>query len=110
MFGDAKLTGKPAGDDLLEGKRTVLVTLARESLPATQRLIFDELLGDASLDDEQLGMLQLTIRSSNAVNQVEQMISRNVERAEAALDFAPLDKSTRERLIALAHRAAKRIA
>lgn len=110
VFGDAELTGKPAGDDLLEGKRTVLVTLARESLPATQRLIFDELLGDASLDDEQLGMLQLTIRSSNAVNQVEQMISRNVERAEAALDFAPLDKSTRERLIALAHRAAKRIA
>ncbi len=59
VFGDVELTGKPAGDDLLEGKRTVLVTLARESLPATQRLIFDELLGDASLDDEQLGMLQL---------------------------------------------------
>ncbi|MCA0379664.1 MAG: polyprenyl synthetase family protein [Actinobacteria bacterium] len=110
VFGDAELTGKPAGDDLLEGKRTVLVTLARESLPATQRLIFDELLGDPSLDDEQLGMLQLTIRSSNAVTQVEQMISRNVERAEAALDFAPLDAGVRERLVQLAHKAARRIA
>lgn len=110
VFGDAELTGKPSGDDLLEGKRTVLVTLARESLPATQRLIFDELLGDPTLDDEQLGMLQLTIRSSDAVTKVEQMISRNVHRAEAALDFAPLDQGVRQQLIALAHRAAKRAA
>ncbi len=109
VFGDAELTGKPAGDDLLEGKRTVLVTLARESLPATQRLIFDELLGDPTLDAEQLGMLQLTIRGSGAVTKVEQMITRNVDRAEAALDFAPLSPDTRQRLVSLAHRAAKRI-
>lgn len=110
VFGDAELTGKPAGDDLLEGKRTVLVTLARESLPNTQRLIFDELLGDPSLDRGQLGMLQLTIRGSGAVTQVEQMISRNVDRAEAALDFAPLAPEVRTELISLAHRAAKRVA
>ena len=108
--GESGAMGKNTGDDLREGKRTVLVTLARESLPATQRLIFDELLGDASLDAEQLGMLQLTIRSSSAVAQVEQMIARNVERAETALDFAPLDATVRERLITLAHKAAKRIA
>ncbi len=110
VFGDAELTGKPAGDDLLEGKRTVLVTLAREALPATQRRLFDELLGDAGLDEEQLGMLQLTIRSSGAVDRVEQMITRNVDRAEAALDFAPLSAEAREQLVSLAHRAARRIA
>lgn len=109
VFGDAELTGKPAGDDLLEGKRTVLVTLARESLPSTQRLIFDELLGDPTLDEQQLGMLQLTIRSSNAVAEVEQMITRNIDRAEAALDFAPLDSSVRSQLVSLAHKAAKRL-
>ncbi len=110
VFGDAELTGKPAGDDLLEGKRTVLVTLARETLPHTQRLIFDELLGDHTLDQEQLEMLQLTIRSSGAVSRVEQMISLNVERAESALDTAPLDANVREQLMSLAHRAARRIA
>lgn len=109
VFGDTEITGKPAGDDLLEGKRTVLVTLARESLPATQQLIFDELLGDPSLDEEQLAMLQLTIRSSGAVKKVEQMITRNVDRAEAALDFAPLKVDARQQLIKLAHRAATRI-
>jgi len=110
VFGDAELTGKPAGDDLLEGKRTVLVTLAREALPATQQRLFDELLGDPGLDEEQLAMLQLTIRSSGAVARVEQMISRNVDRAEAALDFAPLSREARERLVSLAHRAARRLA
>lgn len=110
VFGDAGLTGKPAGDDLLEGKRTVLVTLAREALPATQRRLFDELLGDSSLDEAQLDMLQLTIRSSGAVARVEQMISRNLDRAEAALDFAPLSRDAREQLVSLAYRAAQRIA
>ena len=54
-------------------------------------------------------MLQLTIRRSGAVTKVEQMISRNVNRAEAALDFAPLDPEARQQLVSLAHRAAKRI-
>lgn len=110
VFGDSEITGKPSGDDLLEGKRTVLVVLAREALPATQRRLFDEMLGDAELDQEQLSMLQTTIRDSGAVEKVEQMISRNLARAEAALDFAPLDHEVRERLILLARKAARRLA
>ena len=33
VFGDPAVTGKPAGDDLIEGKRTVLVSLALDALP-----------------------------------------------------------------------------
>jgi len=110
VFGDSEQTGKPTGDDLIEGKRTVLVTLARESLPATQQRLFDELLGDRSLDTAQLSMLQQTIRDSGAVTKVEQMITRNVDRAEAALDFAPLSAEAKDELIKLAHKAASRIA
>ncbi len=109
VFGDPDVTGKPAGDDLLEGKRTVLVTLARKDLPGSQQRLFDELLGDRELEPEQLLLLQQTIRDSGAVNQVEQMITRNVERAEAALDFAPLTPDVREQLIELAHRATQRV-
>lgn len=110
VFGDAESTGKPSGDDLIEGKRTVLVTLARESLALPQRRLFDELLGDRELRDDQVSMLQQTIRDSGAVRQVEQMINRNIERAEAALDFAQLSAEARERLIELAHKAGHRIA
>lgn len=108
VFGDTAVTGKPAGDDLIEGKRTVLVTLARKALPATQRRLFDELLGDDGLDTDQIEMLQRTIHGSGAVEQVESMISRNIDRAEAALDFAPLAPEIREQLIDLAHRAGHR--
>ncbi|MEZ5192821.1 MAG: polyprenyl synthetase family protein [Nocardioides sp.] len=36
VFGDPATTGKPAGDDLVEGKRTVLVALALDAAPADQ--------------------------------------------------------------------------
>ena len=42
VFGDPEVTGKPAGDDLREGKRTVLIALARADLPPTAVRLFDE--------------------------------------------------------------------
>lgn len=110
VFGDSDVTGKPSGDDLLEGKRTVLVTLAREALPPTQQRVFDEMLGDPDLDEVQIEMMQRTIRDSGAVERVEQMIRRNADRASTALDFAPLRDDAREHLIALADRAVRRVA
>ena len=107
VFGDEELTGKPAGDDLAEGKRTVLVTLTREQLPPTQRRIFDDLLG-TELDRDQVGMLQRTIRESGAVERVEEMIGRNVARAADALHAAPVRPDAAGRLAELAARAARR--
>lgn len=108
VFGDEELTGKPAGDDLVEGKRTVLVALARAALPDTQRRIFDDLLGDDGMDAEQLAMLQRTIRRSGAVERVEEMIARNIDRAVASLRTAPVRAETRAELIDLADRAGRR--
>ena len=39
------MTGKPAGDDLIEGKRTVLVALALDALPAADAKVLDAALG-----------------------------------------------------------------
>ena len=110
VFGDEDVTGKPSGGDLVEGKRTVLATLARHDLPATQRHIFDELIGAPDISDAQVLMLQQTIRDSTALPQIEEMISRNVERATGALAGAPLHKEATHRLVALAERAARRSA
>ena len=108
VFGDPTVTGKPAGDDLREGKRTVLVTLARQKLPASAARLFDELLGDDSLDEQQIGMLQTAVRDSGAVEQVERIIAHNVGVATAALADAPLARSARDELSALAEAATKR--
>ena len=50
VFGDPEQTGKPAGDDLREGKRTVLIALAHQRANDAQRGHLRALLGDPGLD------------------------------------------------------------
>ena len=108
VFGDPAVTGKPAGDDLREGKRTVLIALARRSLPASAVRLVDEMLGDAELTEHQIATLQATIRDSGAVETVEQIIARSVRQAIAAIEDAPLSRSARTELIGLADLVTRR--
>src|SRR3712207_8767361 len=84
VFGDAAVTGKPSGDDLREGKRTVLVALTRESVSGDERERIDGMLGDPALTDEQIRTLQDTVRASGAVEATERLIAENVSAALAA--------------------------
>lgn len=108
VFGDEKLTGKPSGDDLAEGKRTVLVTLARQALPSGPKRIFDDLHGTADLDREQIIMMQRTIRDSGALERVEEMISQNVALACRTIRDAPINVDAAEDLSRLARRTSLR--
>jgi geranylgeranyl diphosphate synthase type I len=93
VFGDPAVTGKPAGDDLREGKRTVLIAIARADLPPTASRLLDELLGDPELEPDQIRMLQRTLIDAGSVDKVERMIAHNVELARAALNAAPLERA-----------------
>jgi len=110
VFGDPDVTGKPAGDDLREGKRTVLIAMARSALPGPSRSLLDELLGDPDLTDEQVGMLSMTIRECGAVAQLERAIDHNVGKAVAALDAAEIGPTAKRELLALAEAVARRSA
>jgi geranylgeranyl diphosphate synthase type I len=110
VFGDPAVTGKPAGDDLREGKRTVLIALARAELPATAVHLLDELLGDPALDGDQILMLRKTLTESGAVDKVERMIAHNVSLARAALENAPLDRGALLQLSGLADMVINRTA
>ncbi len=108
VFGDPEVTGKPAGDDLREGKRTVLIALARTRLPTHLRNLVDELLGDPDLDAQQVGMVRTALIDSGAVDEVERIIDHNVELAQRAIDNAPLAASARAQLLGLADTVIKR--
>ncbi|WP_341769753.1 polyprenyl synthetase family protein [Agromyces protaetiae] len=108
VFGDPQVTGKPAGDDLREGKRTMLIAIARERLSAGQRQLLDELLGDPMLEPTQIGMLQRTIEGCGAVDEVERLIADQVARAQGALADAPIDGGAKAELGTLATAVAKR--
>ncbi|OAN38465.1 polyprenyl synthetase family protein [Microbacterium sp. H83] len=110
VFGDAAVTGKPAGDDLREGKRTVLVALTRQTLDTSARNLFDELLGDPELGADQIGFLQATITASGALDRVEAMIDDYAKDADRALSGAPLDNAAVGELRDLARAATVRSA
>ncbi|RLK49666.1 polyprenyl synthetase family protein [Microbacterium telephonicum] len=108
VFGDEQVTGKPAGDDLREGKRTLLIAYAREALPSGTRRVVDELLGDPLLDGEQIASLQRTIVDSGALERVEEVIRRQTAEADAALRGAPLGNAAVGELRDLARAATAR--
>lgn len=110
VFGDSAVTGKPSGDDLREGKRTVLIAIARELMPQGARRAVDELLGDADLDDAQVRMLQNTIADCGAVDEVEALISRNVRTAIAVVGASPLSRRAITQLSELAETVTTRSA
>ena len=108
VFGDARVTGKPSGDDLREGKRTVLIALARQAMPEADRTELDGLLGDPQLTAEQIVALQERIRASGAVDKVEERIIACVTEAIGTLDDSPLDEAARGQLIALTEKVTAR--
>ena len=102
VFGDPAVTGKPAGDDLREGKRTVLIALAQQELPATAIRLMDELLGDSDLDDSQISMLQATLTNTGAVDKLEEVIEQQVVLAQKAIASAGFSELATQGLTQLA--------
>ncbi|WP_299057697.1 polyprenyl synthetase family protein [uncultured Nocardioides sp.] len=113
VFGDPAVTGKPAGDDLVEGKQTVLVALALDGLAAAGRTADrDELAASLGRphDAATLRHLQELIVDSGAEAQVEEAITGLVTHADAALDRAGLDETATAALRALGAAATSRTA
>lgn len=116
VFGDPAVTGKPAGDDLLEGKRTVLLAVARAELGADPSRAddlaeLDRGIGSPGADVERLtGLLSTT----TARRQVEERIDALLASGLGALDGVRPDGSpvvaagVRAELADLARRATAR--
>lgn len=108
LFGDPSVTGKPAGDDLREGKRTVLVALAAESASDADRAVLDRGLGNSRLDETGVEQIRDVVTSTGAATTVETMIDERVASATAALDAAGFDPAAHDALLALATAATQR--
>lgn len=108
VFGDEAATGKPSGDDLREGKRTVLIAYAREALAPSARRVVDELIGDPTLDAAQIASLQRTIIDTGALERVEKLITDYSLEGERALSGARLGNAAVSGLRDLARAATVR--
>jgi len=107
VFGDPAATGKPAGDDLIEGKRTVLVALALDAAGPEDAHLLHRSLG-TQLDPAAVERLRGVIDDSGAHRQVETVITELAGRAVAALERAEVDDRARGVLRQLAAAATDR--
>ena len=106
------MTGKPSGDDLRSGKRTVLlaeaVELADKSDPLAANVLRSSI--GAQLTDAQVGELRDVIESVGALAAAEQRIAALTQRALATLAAAPINAAAKAGLSELATVATNRTA
>lgn len=91
VFGDPEVTGKPAGDDLREGKRTILLAHTLAGLAPDDRTDVESALGRTDLTEDDVERLRTLIESSGAVEAVESRIARHAAAARVALGEAHID-------------------
>ncbi len=112
MFGDTEVTGKPAGDDLREGKRTLLMAIGLDYAKRAGRHADADLmraaLGDPDLRPETLGRVREILVGLGAVDELERRIETLTTSALAALDAAGLAEPGVTRLRDLAVAATRR--
>ncbi|GAB1645972.1 polyprenyl synthetase family protein [Krasilnikovia sp. MM14-A1259] len=108
VFGDPAQTGKPAGDDLREGKRTYLVAAAFAALDEAGRAALEAGLGDPGLDAVGVDRLRALIRGSGALARTEERIATLTTQALAALAAADVEPEARAVLHDLADAATRR--
>lgn len=109
-FGDPETTGKPAGDDLREGKRTLLVVRAMRALDPAARTRLASMLGAPDLTAADVAQMQRTIRETGAPDEVEELIESLSGTALTTLAASGLRGTAVETLTDLARAAVQRAA
>ncbi len=112
VYGDPEVTGKPAGDDLREGKRTLLLAMGmrhadRDGRTADAALL-RESVGRRDLAESDVDGLRALLRDLGAVAAVERRIDELTASALDTLARAPITHDVAERLAELAIVATKR--
>lgn len=110
VFGDPVTTGKPAGDDLKEGKRTVLVAFALDLATPQESAFIDSRLGRPDLTDEDVAEIRRIIVDCGALQATEVLIDEFGAAAFAALDLLPLEDLPKTALRKLAEATVSRAA
>lgn len=109
VFGDPTQTGKPAGDDLREGKQTVLVTLARQAADRQQEQLLRRCIGKQDLTDAGVNLVREVMVTTGAYGRAQELVEQRTEQAVAALAALHLENDAASVLERIARQSASRI-
>jgi len=100
LTADEKVLKKPVGNDIREGKRTLIVVHALEKASKNQKKRILETLGDRSASPERIRETIELIDSLEAIDYAKKVAEKYIERAKEALASFPASED-REDLISL---------
>ena len=101
MFGDPQITGKPAIDDVREGKRTLLMAVAESRADNAQKDILRRSLGNPELTDADLEAVRSVLTDTRADQAIEARIGELTSDAMEIVHALPVDAVTRQALTTL---------
>ncbi|WP_460727941.1 polyprenyl synthetase family protein [Nocardia heshunensis] len=110
VFGDPAVTGKPSGDDLREGKRTVLIAEALQRADVAAPPVADLIRSSLGTDvtPERVAELRTALIDLGAVDAVEKRIGALTDQALTALDSSTATPDAKRQLRAMALAATAR--
>lgn len=108
VFGDPTVTGKSVLDDIREDKQTALVVFARDLACDEERAVLDYWYGNPGITADGGEMVRRALRSSGAVEAVENMISALVLDARKALKQSTVHPDAGSALLELTDRLTRR--
>jgi len=92
-FGDSETIGKPVGDDLLEGKPTPLLAIARERATGAGAAVLAR-VGDPALGADGVAAVQEVLVATGAAAEVERRIAELTDEAvQAAKELAVTEEA-----------------
>ncbi|CAB5027180.1 unannotated protein [freshwater metagenome] len=102
VFGEASVTGKPAGDDLREGKPTPLLALTTELATPTQLEVLNK-VGRPDISASDIADIQEVIQQTGALQTMEDRITQLTAESVNNLSGLSLGKEAIDQFKALAH-------
>lgn len=85
LFGNEEITGKPAGSDVREGKKTLLYSLVLENAKDDERKFVLEMLGKKDVTPDDISKIVRIAESSKAAEKHKIMMNRSAQKASALI-------------------------
>lgn len=100
IFGDQELTGKPSGDDIRSGKRTVQLALAWKMTDDAGRDYLQRYWGAPDLTPPIIANIQAIITGSGARGAVSDLMNKNLDQSQAVLDSMDCSADVKQQMLA----------
>jgi geranylgeranyl diphosphate synthase type I len=101
VMGDPDRVRKPVGNDLREGKPTLLLALARERANPAQLALLDR-VSDPDITDDEIGDVRQVLVDTGAIDSIEDEIETLTTTAIEAINHANVPAMARDALVELA--------